>query len=419
MINYAETLYLNAEKRFYLRKDAKLSFNRRFDHPYIVDPLFSKLIYKVHQGLKVSKILESDKLTHEQKESFEDIITYLIQEDFLTFNKEKSILDVPKSNWVLDEIFFELTKSCNLRCNHCYIDENIIEKEIQSNKWIELLHEAIKHGLSLLKLTGGEALLARGFYDLLDQTRELGIKTRLYSNGMALNQNSIEKLKKHGLNEIQISVDGGTPKTHDDFRNTKGNYEHIFSVIPLILKANIPLTLSYTASTFNFTEIDMFIKQVRQFDGVKVVISPYINYHQTFEGNSKLQLTNDVISQVKLSFQENIDIWSDKTKHYLTYSNKYPGFCGAGLFSIYLDSFGKVLLCPLLNQEENVLGNISKDSLEKIWLESSQHQIYRCVLPVNTVLPAEVVVGLGHTLRPEIFLVATQLVVKCIRRKYD
>lgn len=372
-----QTLFLNQNKRIFLRKDGKLSFNRPFESPYVVDPFTSKVLLKLHEGHDLQKILAHPSLKAHQKDSLLDTLHYLEAHEFLTSDLALAYPEAPSPTWVLDEVFFELTKTCNLKCTHCYIDPNVASRELKREQWLETLEIAYAQGLSLLKLTGGEALLSKHLGDILAYTKSKGIKTRLYTNGQLLTDESLEWLSHMGLNEMQISLDGGTASTHDAFRNTAGNFEHILNALPKIIARGIPLTLSFTASTYNYQEIDAFMAICDKHPEIKVVVSPYINYHQTFEGNDKLWVTEAVIEKLKNTFNQHMDKWSDKTRHYLTYSEKFPGFCGAGYFSLYIDSFGKALLCPLLNQDEHVLGNLNDSPLDALWHQSKPLNAFR------------------------------------------
>ena len=71
------------------------------------------------------------------------------------------------AKWTLDEVFFELTKQCNLRCHHCYIPKEIEKKELGLEKWFQIVDSCKDLGVGLIKLTGGEAMLHPHFWDIV------------------------------------------------------------------------------------------------------------------------------------------------------------------------------------------------------------------------------------------------------------
>lgn len=304
-------------------------------------------------------------------------IEKLINKGILIRDKTDKILDLTPG-WTLEEVFFELSKACNLKCKHCYIPENIKKWELTFKDWIKLTDDCAALGVYMIKLTGGEPMINSYFFDLLQYIKSKKIKVRLYTNGSYLDKENINKLKLSGVDEIQISLDGAIAETHDNFRNTKGNFKKIIAALPILENNDLAVTLSFTVSSYNIAELDNFIQLVRNYKNIKVVVSPYINYHQTYQNKDDfLNVKDEDIMKIKRCFHENQSIWSDKTRYYLSYSNKYIGFCGMGVYSLYIDSKGKVMLCPLLNQEENLVGDIREGSLKNIWEQSPLLVEYR------------------------------------------
>ena len=278
------------------------------------------------------------------------------------------------AKWTLDEVFFELTKQCNLRCHHCYIPKEIEKKELGLEKWFQIVDSCKDLGVGLIKLTGGEAMLHPHFWDIVKYINKNGISMRLYTNGSCLNKKTVENLKTVGISEIQISLDGGTEETHDTFRNAPGNYKHILRTLPILIRFEIRVILSFTVTDYNVNEINLFIREARQFPNVKIVISPYINYHQTYQGDRFVDVSEETVEKLKECFENNKNIWSDKIKYSLSFSNLFIGYCGFGIYSLYIDSFGKIILCPLLGNIQ--LGTIT-DGIENIWENSKILMEYR------------------------------------------
>lgn len=56
---------------------------------------------------------------------------------------------------------FELTPLCNLDCRMCYVhltDPTVKERMLSGEQWIDLMRQAIDHGMMIALLTGGEAM---------------------------------------------------------------------------------------------------------------------------------------------------------------------------------------------------------------------------------------------------------------------
>ncbi len=342
------------------------------NHP--LNNLESEILSKFNGGKTLQSLLqelgvENDKNKMERvKKGFQALV-----ENNLLVPDAKKICDfTPK--WTLDEVFLELTKQCNLRCHHCYIPKNISLKELTREQWLKVVDECRDMGVGLIKVTGGEPMIYRHFFDIIEYIMSNNMHIRLYTNGSFLSDANIANLKRIGITEVQISMDGARKKTHDTFRRTEGNFEKIMKALPVLENSGINAILSFTVTDYNENEMDEFIEIARRFSNIKVVISPYINYHQTICIDKLVDVNESIVSNLKQIFEKNSDIWSDKVRYSLSFSNKYIGYCGFGIYSLYIDSTGKIMMCPLLNNI--IVGHIS-EGIENVWRGSQILNEYR------------------------------------------
>lgn len=329
----------------------------------------SEVLSNFNSGKEIDIVLDK---FGDKREQVQKIVYNLISKSILEKDSYRTVDLTPV--WTLDEVFFELTKQCNLNCHHCYIPKDIHLHEMKLEQWSKLIEECRTLGVGLIKLTGGEPMRHPDFWKIAEMISSVGIGIRLYTNGTYINQDSISKLMKLNIDEVQISVDGATKETHDSFRRTKGCFDKILKALPILERVGIKTILSFTITNYNVNEIDSFIELAKKFSNVKVVISPYINYHQTYLGDRFVDVNDDVIRKLKNCFEQNKNIWSDKVKYSLSFSNRFIGYCGFGVYSLYVDSTGKIMLCPLLN--DIVIGNV-EDGLSNVWKNSKVIEEYR------------------------------------------
>lgn len=301
-------------------------------------------------------------------------------------NRECSYLDkieyfVDNNKFSLDEVFIELTRKCNLNCHHCYIDKNNFEKELSTEKIISFIEDIKQMGVLKVKITGGEPMLHKDFFKIIEYIISKHIGVRIYTNGSYLNTDTIEYLSDIGINEIQISVDGFKESTHDSFRRKKGNLQIIKKALLELENKRINTILSYTVTDFNIREIPLLYNYIKNFKFVKLNASPYINYHRyTFKKENidkMLNVSKETIIALKKYAYEMQDVWSSKMSYGFSYPNKFIGYCGAGTFSCYLSSKGQVYFCPMLQEEEFKLGDINEMNIKEIWLNSDFLKEYR------------------------------------------
>lgn len=122
-----------------------------------------------------------------------------------------------------NELTLITTKLCNLNCPFCYDKANVKDKESLKNLSKELTSEEIIRLISLCKnlgvnnvrLTGGEALLKKGFFGILKICKEMNVS--LCSNGLILEKNLDRLIKTHPKKlHIHLSLEG--IKTHKKYR---------------------------------------------------------------------------------------------------------------------------------------------------------------------------------------------------------
>lgn len=104
-----------------------------------------------------------------------------------------------------------ITDRCNLRCKYCMPDgiDYVSMKEILSyEEIVAIVKEAVKLGISKIKITGGEPLVRRECYKLVKMIKEVeGIdEVTLTTNGVLLAQ-QLPSLIEAGIDGINVSLD--------------------------------------------------------------------------------------------------------------------------------------------------------------------------------------------------------------------
>lgn len=95
--------------------------------------------------------------------------TYSKNEVFVHKNAIKEIQEYYVIRNKPYKVFLELTYNCNLRCPHCYIQEDLNKREKFRDKKeiLNLIDEMEKQGVVELNITGGEATLHPDFLEII------------------------------------------------------------------------------------------------------------------------------------------------------------------------------------------------------------------------------------------------------------
>ena len=104
-------------------------------------------------------------------------------------------------------VWVELTRRCNLACQHCYIDAGRArEDEFDENAFVRLIDEMAEAGVWAIALTGGEPTLHPGFARIVNHARSLGLLVGVATNGMFLTEDLLNSLPRDGV-IISVSID--------------------------------------------------------------------------------------------------------------------------------------------------------------------------------------------------------------------
>lgn len=103
----------------------------------------------------------------------------------------------------------EVTRRCNFKCSHCYVDAGRPRAREASTAEIEAwLEQAAANGVDSVGWSGGEPLLHRDLERLTAHASGLGMRVGLASNGYLASAERLRALKAAGLRIVQVSLDG-------------------------------------------------------------------------------------------------------------------------------------------------------------------------------------------------------------------
>ena len=282
----------------------------------------------------------------------------------------------------LKNLFLEVTSRCNAKCEHCgsSCGDNKIDYEIELKYIKKALKEvAEKYDASkiLLNVTGGEPLLRKDLFEMMDYATDLGFHWGITTNGILINKTMADKLKKHKLDTISISIDG-LKETHELFRKIPGAFDKIIEGIKLLQKNDYLKCLQVTtvANKKNFDELED-IYQLMLDLGIKdwrLVNCDPIGRAEHDENllldNKQLKKLIDFIIEKRAEDKINV---SYGCSHYLgaDYEKEPRGFyfmCMTGLTVGSILSNGDIAVCPNVERRKELIqGNIKKDSFVDVW----------------------------------------------------
>ncbi len=153
-----------------------------------------------------------------------------------------------RGNGYLYAFFWELTYRCNERCIHCFNpgaarkpgDRNRRNtNELTKKEMIELLDDMVEVGVFKLTISGGEVFVHKDFFFLLEQARTRGMQVRIYTNGLLLNEERLQKLASFWPESVSISLYSANAGEHDNVTRIPGSHQRSLTALKALHKLGI------------------------------------------------------------------------------------------------------------------------------------------------------------------------------------
>lgn len=164
------------------------------------------------------------------------------------------------------DLYFYLTRGCNLACRHCWLSP-AFESGGDSGGHLDValfekaVREAIPLGLRRVKLTGGEPLLHPDFESLVAISAGKGLGVTVETNGVLITPEVSRLLgETRSPRFVSVSLDGASPSTHDSFRGVEGSFEAALRGIRLLVTAGLRPQVIMSLHPGNVDEIEPLVR---------------------------------------------------------------------------------------------------------------------------------------------------------------
>jgi len=157
-------------------------------------------------------------------------------------------------------ISWNITRRCNLKCLHCYIDAGQAEAgELSTEEALRLVDEMAEVGVPLILFTGGEPLTRPDFFEIAKRAKDRGIKLVLSTNGTLITPEVAKRLRETGFVYVGVSLDSIDEKFHDEFRGVPGSFAAALAGIKNALAARLDVGLRFTVTAKNIHEAGRYV----------------------------------------------------------------------------------------------------------------------------------------------------------------
>jgi len=166
----------------------------------------------------------------------------------------------------LDFLWLELTRKCNLRCEHCYADSEPsldLRGPMTFDRWKTVLAEARALGCERVQFIGGEVLLVPYLEQLISEARAIGFAfIEVYTNATAVTSSTIEYFKKYSVS-VASSFYSCNASVHDQITHRRGSWQKTVSALTRLKAADLSIRVGVIALPSNAPDVDAAVSFVR------------------------------------------------------------------------------------------------------------------------------------------------------------
>ncbi len=288
-------------------------------------------------------------------------------------------------------ISWNITKRCNLRCGHCYLDASELagNAELSSADARAVVDEiACLNPQSMLILTGGEPLMREDCLALGEYASGKGITVVIGTNGMLLDDDTVSRMVKSGIKGVGVSLDSAGPAFHDGFRGVPGAWERTNSGIDALTRRGMDFNIQLTVTKDNVADIKPVIEYAIA-KGARAVNIFFLVC--TGRGQDMVDITPGQYEQALTRLAEAAELYEDRimvrarcAPHFLRIAKNMKADspllkgatsgCIAGSGYMRITPEGAVTPCPYI---PTVAGNVMETGLGRIWEESGVFRTLR------------------------------------------
>jgi len=162
-------------------------------------------------------------------------------------------------------ISWNLTRRCNLKCPHCYLEAGDAEEtELTTAECHALIDEFKSLGTEMLILTGGEPLLRRDIYEIASHASSTGMWVVMGTNGVLVNDHVADKMIECGVRGVGISIDSVDAAKHNAFRGGPNAWELSVRALDICTRKGLEVLVQTTLTSMNVNEIGQLIQFAKE-----------------------------------------------------------------------------------------------------------------------------------------------------------
>lgn len=267
-----------------------------------------------------------------------DIIEYLDEPGDLRPDQEYYCYE----NRYLQRVHWSLTGHCNYRCLHCYMSApHAALPHPTTEQCLAVADQIADCGVTRISLTGGEPLVRKDFFQIVDRILERGMHIEvIMTNGSLVDERFLDELEARGCRpELNMSFDG-PQRWHDWLRGIDGAHSSVRRALALCHERGFP---TGTELVLHKGNVDLLRESINELGELGV-------------GSLKVNRLNCVgegaaLTDYALTAKEEFEAYLEYIPHYFEDGMSIPFLMLSGLFQAIRGRFS--VTCERHSEKED------------------------------------------------------------------
>ena len=196
----------------------------------------------------------------------------------------------------IHDLRISITDRCNYRCVYCRTGTNgAAYAELPFEDYLRMARILVGLGITKIRLTGGEPLLRKDFFDILAKANTSSFKHIIIQTNGLLIKKLHKEINASPITDVAVSIDG-LKETNDQIRGIRGYFDLGIEGIKLLQGKRV--AISVTLNRISARELEQLDEVARQ-AGAHIetnILSRSLSFLSVALAGTGLHFQRDVIS---------------------------------------------------------------------------------------------------------------------------
>lgn len=176
-------------------------------------------------------------------------------------------------------VHLDVTDRCNSRCPTCSKWKTTDPgPELTADQWRPIFARFRGRVVSRrVVIGGGEPLVRPDILDIIADLKAAGLHVILITNGLRLDEETLDHLEAAGLDNLMVSLNSLRPEVHDATRGVPGGHRRIIDVLPALRDRRFTTTLASIVLRENLEELPGIVDLAERSDLAGVIFQVLVS----------------------------------------------------------------------------------------------------------------------------------------------